>query len=121
MIDGRLPASPPAPLAPPRARLGQASFGLALVGLVLAALFFVFAYVLTVNAGQTPSRGAAVAGLVLLVSIGLVSLAGIALGSLALFRSPPRRVYALLGVVFNAVILLAFVLLIVLGLANGTG
>jgi hypothetical protein len=108
--------SPPPREIPRHSRLSVASFGLALVALLLAGLFFLFAYVLTVNTTNVPSRGTAAAGLVLVGAAGLTSLTGIGFGIGSLFRPAQRKVYGYLGIIFNVMILASLIILTVLGM-----
>jgi len=108
--------TPSVPEIPRHSRLSLASFGLALVALVLMGLFFVFAYVLTVNPTETPGPGTAAAGLVLVVAAGLTSLTGIGLGIGSLFRPARRKGYGYFGIFFNILILTGLIVLTALGL-----
>jgi hypothetical protein len=63
-----------------------------------------------------PGRGTAAAGLVLLIAAGLTSLTGIALGIWSLFRPAQRKVYGVLGIIFNVLILVSLGILTGLGL-----
>jgi len=110
------PVPPPVPDIPRHSRLSRASFGLSLVAVGLASLFFVFAYVLTMDSTTIPGRGTAAAGLVLLIAAGLTSLTGIALGIWSLFRPAQRKVYGVLGIIFNVLILVSLGILTGLGL-----
>ena len=114
-------------------RMGIASFVIGIFAfVVMVVLFVVFGVLLSsVLEGVDPqtvdpeslqdSPGAIGLGLVAIGIIGtlLLYLVGLALGIAGIFQRRRRRLFAVLGTVGNGIVLLAFVVLIVLGVALG--
>jgi small-conductance mechanosensitive channel len=129
MIDSPFP---PAPLIPSEtqkhSRLGIASFVIGLVSLIIFCLAVVLAFGYGVSiASSTPSVQSLessptilVFGLMMLVSpfLGLV---GAVLGFVAVFQKDKKKLFGILGIVVNLLIVLAFCALLVIGLAGRSG
>lgn len=118
-------------------RMGIASFVIAIVSIVAIVVLFVVAGFLTAQLSQgidfqnaSPQElqqdlqnspgfiGLALAGIGIFVSL-LVSLVGFVLGVSGMIQNRRRKLFAVLGSVFNGLVLLAFVLLFLLGLLAG--
>jgi len=116
MYDNTFPASPlPEPPPPePEVRkhspLGIASFVLSIISLGLVCLFFIFAYVLVTNTSMASSSG--VVSWVFICGIGLSTLVGVGLGIAAVVKPAQSKVFGILGIIFNALIMLGFCILI---------
>jgi hypothetical protein len=122
----------PAPLIPAEAqkhsRLGIASFVIGLVSLIIFCLAIVLAFGYGVSiASSSPSVQSLEAsptilafGLMMLVSpfLGLV---GAVLGFVAVFQKDKKKLFGILGIVVNLLIVLAFCALLVIGLAGRSG
>ena len=120
MYDNTFPASPlpepppPEPEVRKHSRLGIASFVLSIVSLGLVCLFFIFAYVLGTNTSMASSSGVSVVGWVFICGIGLSTLAGVGLGIAAVVKPAQSKVFGILGIIFNALIMLGFCLFILI-------
>lgn len=115
-------------------RMGIASFVIAIVAVVAIVVLFVVAGFLTAQLSQgidfqnaTPQElqqdlqnspgfiGLALAGIGIFVCL-LVSLVGFVLGVAGIVQGRRKRLFAILGSVFNGLVLLVFALLFLLGL-----
>lgn len=118
-------------------RMGIASFVIAIVSVVAIVVLFIVAGFLTAQLSQgvdfqnaTPQElqqdlqnspgfvGLALAGVGIFASL-LVSLVGFVLGVAGMVQGRRKRLFAILGSVFNGLVLLAFILLFLLGLLVG--
>ncbi|MBI4733186.1 MAG: hypothetical protein HY781_13890 [Chloroflexi bacterium] len=110
MYDPNFSAPPP---PPPEVRkyspLGIISFVLSILALGLVCLFFIYAYILGSDA-STVSTGASVIGWVFICGVSLFTLAGLGLGIAAVVQPAQNKVFGILGLVFNALILIGFCL-----------
>jgi hypothetical protein len=110
------PASPPLLEPKRRPQLGVASFILALISVILACLFFIFAYwdpnpnygwsIYTVL-----GRGISAVGWIFICGLGISTLTGIGLGIAAVVQKTRSKRFGILGIVFNTLILLGFCVL----------
>lgn len=108
------PASPP-PLEPNRhSRLGVASFILSIISMFLVGLIFVFFYWMNNSNSSNPTDGILVIILVLILGIGLFTLVGIGLGIAGVVKPARGKVFGILGIVFNTLILSSFCTLVAL-------
>ncbi len=113
MYDSTFTPAPPAPELRKHSLLGIASFILSLVALLLVCVFFIFAYYLGSNANMASIQGMSVIGWVFICGIGISTLAGIGLGIAAVVQKAQSKVFGILGIIFNALILLGFCVFIV--------
>jgi hypothetical protein len=95
-----VPPPPPPSEMPKHSKLGIISFVLAIVSLVLVCLFFVFVFICL---------------------IGLSNLTGVGLGIAALTQKTQSKVFGILGLVFNALILLGFCIFILFAIVLAAG
>jgi hypothetical protein len=116
MISGFQPSPPAVPAIPKYSRLGLVSFALGILSLVLACGFFILAVRLGLEQGVEPERAISLGGLVLLSATLLVAVVGTGLGLVGFSRPVQRKVFSLLGIILNGVILSMFCALVVLAL-----
>ncbi len=126
------PSFPPAPTFPgddrKHSRLGLASFAIGLVSLLIFCLAFVLALGYGVSiAASNPSIQSLQSsptviffGLLILISP-ILGLVGAVLGFVAVFQKNSRKLFTILGIVFNLLVILAFCVLLVIGLAGQAG
>jgi hypothetical protein len=115
-----VPPPPPPSEMPKHSKLGIISFVLAIVSLVLVCLFFVFAYMLGSN-NLSSGTGTTTIGWVFICLIGLSNLTGVGLGIAALTQKTQSKVFGILGLVFNALILLGFCIFILFAIVLAAG
>jgi hypothetical protein len=116
MISGFQPSPPAVPAIPKYSPLGLVSFALGILSLVLACGFFILAVGLGLEQRVEPERAISLGGLVLLSATLLVAVVGTGLGLVGLSRPVQRKVFSLLGIILNGVILSMFCALVVLAL-----
>ena len=123
MYDSSFPTPivpPPPPENPKHSKLGIISFVLSLVSVVLVCLFFVFAYMLG-NNNLATNTGTTAVGWAFMCLIGLTNLAGLGLGIAALTQKVQSKLFGILGLVFNALILLGFCIFILFAVVLASG
>lgn len=123
MYDSSFPppvVPPPPPDMPKHSKLGIISFVLSIVSLVLVCLFFVFAYMLGSNTLSSGS-GTTVVGWGFICLIGIANLTGVGLGIAALTQKVQSKIFGILGLVFNALILLGFCIFILFAVVLAAG
>jgi hypothetical protein len=129
MIDSPFTSAPLIPAETQKhSRLGIASFVIGLVSLIIFCLAVVLAFGYGVSiASSSPSVQSLEAsptilafGLMMLISpfLGLV---GAVLGFVAVFQKDKKKLFGILGIVVNLLIVLAFCALLVIGLAGRSG
>jgi hypothetical protein len=105
-----MPFNPPPP--PPSVRkhspLGIASFVLSILSAAMICAFITYAYILGSNSTSTVSMGASAVVWVFICAISLASLVGLGLGIAAVVQPGQSKVFGILGLVFNALILIGF-------------
>lgn len=123
--QGWAPAAPPTPYGPQPApsrhsRLGIASFVLAVLnGLFMFALIAAVGIIeIRTPGGMDEESPTAITIGVLFILGGFLCLAGLGLGVAGLFDGNRKRVFSLLGLTFNALMILGVLGLVVLGLAG---
>jgi hypothetical protein len=122
----------PAPITPSdtkkHSRIGIASFVIGIVSMLIfcLAILLAFGYGITI-ASLNPSIQSLqssptilVLGLVLFLSP-ILGLVGVVLGFVAVFQKNNKKLFAVLGLVFNFLIILVFCVLLVFGLAGQSG
>lgn len=115
-------------------RMGIASFIIAILTTVLIVVLFIIAGVIgaSVFSGADPGSidpqsiqdspafaGLALVGIGFIVGIGLF-LVGLVLGLIGIFQRRRKRLFAVLGTIFNGLAVLAVVAVVVIGLVVGT-
>jgi hypothetical protein len=129
MVD---PFFTPAPVTPSgmqkHSRIGIASFVIGLVSMFIFCLAIVlaFGYGLSITATnpsfQVEQSNPTVLGLgLLLFSSPILSLVGAVLGFVAVFQKDKKKLFSVLGIVLNLLIMLAFCALLVIGLVGQSG
>ena len=114
MYDSSFPppmVPPPPPEMPRHSKLGIISFVLSIISVFLVCLFLVFAYMLG-NNNLATNNSTTVIGWVFICLIGLSNLIGIGLGIAALTQKVQSKIFGILGLVFNALILIGFCIFI---------
>jgi hypothetical protein len=109
MYDSSFPppvVPPPPPAASKHSKLGIISFILAIVSILLVCLFFIFAYWL--GSSSVSGGGVTVVGWVFICLISIATVTGVVLGIIALTQQAQSKVFGILGLVFNALILIGF-------------
>ncbi len=123
-----IPPSGNLPDARKHSRLGIASFVIGIISMLVFCLAIVlaFGYGITI-ASSNPSiqslQGSPTflaLGLVLFLSP-ILSLVGVVLGFVAVFQKDSKKLFAVLGLVFNFLIILVFCVLLVFGLLAPSG
>lgn len=123
MFDSSFPppiVPPPPPEMPSHSKLGIISFVLSVISVVLVCLFLVFAYMLGNNNLPT-NNGTTAVGWVFFCLIGLSTLTGIGLGIAALTQKVQNKIFGILGLVFNALILIGFCIFIIFAMFLAAG
>jgi hypothetical protein len=115
-----VPPPPPPPEMPKHSKLGIISFVLSIVSVVLVCLFFVFAYMLGSNTLST-GTGTTAVGWVFICLIGIANLTGVGLGIAALTQKTQSKIFSILGLVFNALVLIAFCIFILFAVVLASG
>jgi hypothetical protein len=119
MDDPLTPTGVPAPVAPAgkHSWLGIFSFIISLVGgLGMLLLFAIAGYVqMSTPGGMDEKSPAAVVVGLLLFAIAGVLLVGLGLGIAGLVQKEKKRVFAVLGLVFNSLVILGTLALVVIG------
>lgn len=122
----------PAPLIPAEtqkhSRLGIASFVIGLVSMIVFCLAIILAFGYGVSiASTTPSIQSLetsptilVFGFLMLISP-FIALIGAVLAFVAVFQKDKKKLFGILGIVVNLLIVLAFCALLVIGLAGQSG
>ena len=123
MYDSSFPppmVPPPPPEMPRHSKLGIISFVLSIISVFLVCLFLVFAYMLG-NNNLATNNSTTVIGWVFICLIGLSNLIGIGLGIAALTQKVQSKIFGILGLVFNALILIGFCLFIIFAVFLAAG
>jgi len=123
MYDSSFPTPivpPPPPDMPRHSKLGIISFVLSIISVFLVCLFLVFAYMLG-NNNLATNNGTTAIGWVFICLIGLSNLTGIGLGIAALTQKVQNKIFGILGLVFNALILIGFCLFIIFAVFLAAG
>jgi hypothetical protein len=129
MLEPSFTPAPTIPLENPRhSKIGVASFVVGIVSMLIFCLAIVlaFGYGISIAASNPTiqnlqsSPTILALGLILFLSP-VLSLVGVVLGFVALFQKNSKRLFAVLGLVFNFLIILAFCVLLVVGLAGQSG
>jgi TRAP-type C4-dicarboxylate transport system permease small subunit len=105
---------------PRHSKLGIISFVLSIISVFLVCLFLVFAYMLG-NNNLATNNGTTAIGWVFICLIGLSNLTGIGLGIAALTQKVQNKIFGILGLVFNALILIGFCLFIIFAVFLAAG
>jgi hypothetical protein len=106
---------------PRHSGLGIASFALALfVGIGEFVLVATAGYMTAQQGGMDPQSGVAVVLGLLMIGGLLLAFLGVALGFASLFQGGRRRVFGILGLLFNGLILLGVIGLILIGISFQT-
>jgi len=119
LAPDRFTAEPPG--QSPHSGIGIASFALAIAsGLGEFAVFAIMTYVAAMHPSllQQNPVGMAMAGLAILGGLAM-ALVGLGLGIASMFQGDRRRTFGILGLVFNATILLGMGSLMVIGTVVG--
>ena len=102
------PPPPPLPVEHKHSPLGIASSIVSVIAFGLVCVFFGYAYFLGSSGTSIASDAEAILGLALMCAVPFFTMIGLGLGIAALFQPYPNKVFGILGLVFNAILMLGF-------------
>ena len=129
MIDSPIiPAPIPLSEMQKQSKIGIASFVIGIVSMLIFCLAIVLAFGYGITIGGTNPSIQSLQSSPTILALGLLlflspilGLVGVVLGFVAVFQKNHKRLLAVLGLVFNLLIILAFCVLLVFGLVGQTG
>jgi small-conductance mechanosensitive channel len=129
MIDSPFTPAPPVPAAnQSHSRLGIASFVIGLISFIIFCLAIVLAFGYGVSIASTAPSIQSLESSPMIITFGVmmlvspvVSLVGAVLGFVAVFQKVKKKLFAILGIVVNLLVVLVFCALLVIGLAGQSG
>lgn len=129
MVDSSfIPATNIPSNAQKHSRIGIASFVVGIVSMLIfcLAILLAFGYGFSMTAQNPSFQVSRSSPIILALSLMMLispvlSLVGAVLGSVAVFQQNLKKLFAILGLVFNMLVILAFCVLLVIGLAGQSG
>lgn len=110
---------PPPPVTRKHSPLGIVSFVLSILSIGLICIFLIYAYIIG-NSGTAITTQASVSVWVFICVISLFSLVGLGLGIAAVIQPASSKVFGVLGLVFNALVMIGFCILLILSVVVAT-